>query len=62
MNFDKLGHFLKGNKPPVESIDMKKASHIREKHPKYRNMDVRQLMKDPIWNKTNTNGNLTQIQ
>ena len=56
LNFDKLGHFLKGTSLPVADIDMKKASNIRDKHPKYKDMPVRDMMKEPIWDNTNTNG------
>lgn len=57
INTDKLKHFFHNHTDkPEESIDMKKASMIRSKHPKYNNMDIKALKLDPIWKKTNTNG------
>lgn len=57
-NFDKLNKFIKGNKEPLESVDMKKASKIRKEHPKYETWPARAIMNDKIWKHTNTNGKL----
>ena len=56
MKFDKLGRYLKGDQEPVASVDMKKASHIREYYPKLRHLGVRELMNHPVWKEVNTNG------
>ena len=43
-------------KPPIASTDRKKACHIRRNFEQFNDMSTDDLMKQPIWQMTNSNG------
>ncbi len=43
-------------KPPVSGTDRKKACHIRKNFEQFNGMSTEDLMKQPIWQMTNSNG------
>lgn len=43
-------------KPPIKGSDRKKACHLRRRLSQYKDMSTRELMNDPIWHLTGSNG------
>ena len=48
--------FNKHTKAPISGIDRKKASCIRKNFNEYKDLNIKDLMNEPIWLRCNTNG------